>query len=50
MCSYNLEGIAVPVPHAAIVVMTNKAHPFTFDDLKRGIKFDLSYKGHTLEK
>jgi len=35
------EGKAVPAPRMVTVVMTNRAHPFTFDDLKGGIKSDL---------
>jgi len=41
MSSCNPEGKAVPAPRVATVVMTNGAHLFTFDDLKRGIKKDL---------
>jgi len=41
MSSCNPEGKAVSAPRVATVIMTNVAYPFTFDDLKRGIKKDL---------
>ena len=41
MRSSNPEGKAVPAPCVVTFVMTNRADPFTFDDLKREIKSDL---------